>query len=236
LKIDGGKNMKATVAMMVMVMVIVMMTTGCAATEDNVPVSLSETAYDVSSKLLNQKIEMKDDAFWESADKAETLLENTLEKGVEMTVSFQLTDSEGTVIPMDDFASFRLYYINDVWRQKTAKGLIYALSISDEVIKAHGAGKSIEITGTIFKWKQPSGLFEFDNKEKIISVCDLGNDGAWDYVIHGKMFFANTDAVSLQGSDGEALGIGVVSITPATLRPLEEQPTKLRDLYEIAHS
>ena len=223
----------------VMIFVIAMVVlSGCdtkSMTEGNVTPDLSEAAYEAKAKVTEQRIEVKDDVFWDSADKMAKLFEDTIEDRVYTIVSLQLTYSDGTVVPLDDFYSFRLNYINDVWRARASSELIYALVTSDEVVRAHNEGKTVKISSVILKWKERKRVGD-GNKERIISVCDLDNDGGWDYVIHGKLFFTDVATASLESPNGEKLGIGVINTTPATLQPVEKQPESLRELLELAHS
>ena len=223
----------------VFVFVIAMVVlSGCdtkSMTEGNVTPDLSRAAYEAKGKVTVLRIEVEDDTFWDSADKATELIENTIEDRVDTTIGFKLAYSDGTTAIIDDFASFRLNYINDVWRTKTSSEIIYALATSDEVVQAHNDGKTVKIAGVILRWRERERLFDGD-KERIISVCDLENDGSWDYVIHGRLFFTDVETVSLEGANGEILGIGVISTTPATLQPVEKQPKNLRELYKLAHT
>ena len=223
------------IIMSVIAMVLTM--SGCdtkSLTEGNVTPDLQKAGNRAKSEIVVLRAEMEDDIFWESTDRAQKLIEDTIEKGPTMTVSFKLTCSDGSEIVLDDFASFRLVYINDVWRSLISNEVIYKLATSDEVAKAHDEGKTVEITGVILRWRERKGLFD-GNKERIISVCDLNNDSSWDYVIHGKLFFTNVETVALEDANGEILGIGVINTTPATLQPVGKQAGSLRELFRLAH-
>lgn len=226
--------MRKTLAVIIALFAIAMMTSCDAKSlhEGNVTPDLSEAAFEAKAAVMRLKIEIEDDAFWDSTDRAAKLIEDTIESRVDMMVSLRLTCSDGSIIYLDDFDAIRLNYINDVWRSKTSNEIIYKLATSDEVVKAHEAGETVEITGVILKWKRRKNLFD-SNEQRIYSVCDLENDGNWDYVISGKAFFTDVASVALKNENGEIPGVGVIDIESTLVVPIEEN-AKLRSLYRLA--
>lgn len=215
--------------------VIPMVMTGCdtkSLSEGNTTYELARTAYEADAEVTHLKLEIEDDAFWDSAEKATELIANTLEDRKDTTIGFRLACSDGSILELDDFANVRLTYINDVWRSLTSDRLLYSLATSDEVTKAHAAGKTVEITGVILKWYQPQGVFDH-NDQRVYSVCDLENDGIWDYVTSGKVFFTDVTSAALKDEEGKPLGIGSIDIATTKVVPLTEN-AKFSELYKLA--
>ena len=209
--------------------VIPMVMTGCdtkSLSEGNTTHELARTAYEADAEVMHLKLEIEDDTFWDSTERATKLIENTIEDRKNMTIGFRLACSDGSTIMLDDFASVNLIYINDVWRSLTSDRLTYSLATSDEVTKVHAAGETVEITGIILKWYQP-------NDKRVYSVCDLENDGAWNYVTSGKVFFTDVNSAVLKDQEGKSLGIGSIDITTTKVVPLTEN-AKISELYKVA--
>lgn len=225
--------MRKILAVIITLFAITMMTSCDAKTfhEGNVTPDLSEAAFEAKAAIMRLKMEVEDDVFWESTDRAAKLIESTIEDRVNMMVGFRLACSDGSIIYLDDFDWIHLNYINDVWRSKTSSEIIYKLATSDEVVRAHEAGETVEITGIILKWKRRKDLFD-SNEQMVYSVCDLENDGNWNYVVGGKVFFTDVSSAALKDENGKILGVGVIDIEPTLVVPVEEN-ADLHGLYEL---
>ena len=227
--------MKKFLVLLITSVMFVITLTGCNAkslTEANTTPDLSKAAYKAEANVARLKIETEDDAFWESTERMAELFKNTVEQKTDMVVEVRLTCSDGSTIVLNDFATCSLFYINDVIREKASNELIYSIATLDEVVEAHAAGKTVEVTGIILKWYQRMGLFDH-NADRIASVCDLDNDGNWDYVTKGKAFFTDANNIAIENADGEILEIGVIDITTSALVPVEEN-LKFHKLYKLA--
>lgn len=186
-------------------------------------------------KITDLKTKVPDETFWASAEKAANLIKEALEKQVNFSIDVRLLCSNGEEIVLQNYNT-RLNQINDVWRSIASNSLIYAVATSQEVATAHANGELIEVTGVILKYQHVEQHL-FGANAKIISVCDIDNDGTWDYTAEGKMFFTESSTVSLEGENGEKLGVGVdtITMTEATIAPVKDAVT-LAEFYSITQN
>ena len=84
--------------------------------------------------------------------------------------------------------------------------ILYALVTSDEVIKAESSFVHLTVESVILKWSTP-GLDE----KRTVSVCDVENDGKWDYLSEGRMYFTIAEGATIVPADASGYGIGNTS-------------------------
>lgn len=220
----------------IVVIIAIIMLSGCDTGESKVTSKLTGHGYEAEAKISDLKTEVPDKAFWASAEKAASLMKKTIERKVNFSIDIRLLCSDGEEIVLQNYNT-RLNQINDVWRSIASNSLIYAVATSQEVATAHEDGKLVEVTGVILKWQHVEQHLFSANVDKIISVCDIDNDGTWDYTAEGKMFFTESSTVSLEGENGEKLGIGIdtITMTEATIAPVKDAVT-LAEFYSITQN
>ena len=232
----GGMIMKkvlSIIASIIAAALIIVMLPGCELGEGNIPPSLTQEAYEAEATITKLKTEVEDKAFWDSAERAAELIEKTIERRTNISIDIRLRSDESEIVLQNH--EIELKYINDAWRSIASNRMLYAVATSEEVAKAHEAGKAVEVTGIILRWRHTEQRLFSANINKIISVCDIDDDGAWDYTAEGKMFFTQSDIVSLEGEHGEKLGIGLDTITNASITPVKDAVT-LAEFYSITQN
>ena len=223
-----------TVVIVSIMTIAAMILTGCGELEEgNVTPKLTQEGYETEASITKLKTEINDKAFWDSAERAAELIGKTIERRIDVSIDIRLRSDESEIVLQN--YEIELEYINDTWRSIASNRLLYAVATSKEVAKAHEAGKAVEVTGIILRWRHTEQRLFSANINKIISVCDIDNDNAWDYAVEGKMFFTQSDIVSLEGEHSEKLGIGVDAITKATLAPVKDAIT-LAEFYLITQN
>ena len=194
----------AIVTMVIMTLMLV----GCNVKNDKVfSVDLSRTALEAEAEVKILQDRIRDDDFWVSTYKAADLIESTIDDGKLASVSFKLKTSEGETIILEDIYSFRLIDADDAWIKLTINQILYAMITSDEVVNAEASGKHITVESTILKWNTPG----IDSK-MTVSVCDIENDGKWDYVCQGRMYFTTSESATVVPADDSGYGIGNTSL------------------------
>lgn len=173
---------------------------------DVTSIDISRVAYEAEAEVNMVQDRIRDDDFWRTTYQAGDLIEQTLDDGKLGSVSFKLKTSEDETIILEDLYTFRLIDADDVWRELTTSQILYALVTSDEVTKAENSGVNLTVQSVILKWTDSS-----TGKNRTASVCDLNNDGHWDYVSRGKMYFAKALDATLLPADEDGYGIGNVS-------------------------
>ncbi|MBR2725055.1 hypothetical protein IKE97_00185 [Candidatus Saccharibacteria bacterium] len=197
--------MKKTAIIAVLILCLTLVGCGMEKTEV-APVELAKVAFEAEGEVKILQDRIKDDDFWESTYRAADLIEETIDDGKLASVSFKLRTSENKTILLEDIYSFRLIDTDDLWIKLTVNQIIYALVTSDEVIEAESSGISLTVESIILKWSTPG----FDEK-MIASVCDVDNDGKWDYICKGKMYFTDINATVVP-IDESGYGIGNSSV------------------------
>ena len=166
---------------------------GCGLRKDgDSSIDLSRAAFDAETEVKILQDRIRDDDFWKTAYRASDLIEETIDSGKLSSVSFKLKTSEGKTVIMEDIYSFRLVDPDDDWIKLIINQILYALITSDEVINAEASGIHITVESVILKWNTP-GLDE----KQTFSVCDVENDGEWDYACQGRMHFATDDGATI---------------------------------------
>lgn len=141
------------------------------------------------------KSTIQDDQFWSSADRVVGLIGSSMDKGRDVTVDFRL-DIEGDTEFTDQYTIFIPDYEADN-QDEYLKYLTYCLTADPTIANAHAAGRSVEITGTIIRWRERKAWYS----QKIcdFSACELDSDDRWDYTSIGTMqFFGMPHVIGLE--------------------------------------
>ena len=208
--------------------VVITLLTGCSSKGEAVP-EPGETTEEVATEDL--RAEIKDEDYWASLDQVLDLVENTLEERVSFNLSLRLTCQDESEIILDDFYGDYIDYDEGMLMSMMKSEIIRALSTSDLVNEAHQKGNTMEVTGVILKWNDPTA--KESSEQDIFSVSDLSGDGTWDYVTKGEVSFAaNVKTPTLKNEFGELIGID--EIENKRVKLVEESSPKLGRLAEIA--
>lgn len=138
---------------------------------------------------------IQDDQFWNSEDRVVRLIGSSMDKGREVTVDFRL-DIEGDTEFTDQYTVFIPDYETDN-QDEYLNYLTYCLTTDPTIANAHAAGHSVEITGTIIRWRERKAWYS----QKIcdFSACELDSDDKWDYTSVGVMqFFGMPHVIGLE--------------------------------------
>lgn len=179
-------------------------TSGCVDLPEKDGSELNKAMFKAEAEMKDAKYQIRDDAFWLTAYQATDLIEETVGEDELVYVSFKLVDEDGKVSILEDSYSFRLMSSDDAWRLLEMDQILFALIASEEVTKTKDKGKTLYIKSVILKWP-----VYYDGKMKFASVCDTDNDGNWDYVCRGKMFFSNTSNSNIVPANNTGYGVGI---------------------------
>ena len=168
-------------------------------------IDLSRAEFEAEAEVDMVRDRIKDDIFWKSTYRAAELIEETIDDGKLTVVSFKLKTSEEETIVLEDFYIFRLVDADDVWREFFVDQIIYALATSDEVIEKEESGINLYIDSVILKWTDSS-----TGENLKASVCDIDNDGKWNYLSCGEMYFTNIQGNAIIPIKESAYGIGIL--------------------------
>ena len=178
----------------IMAIVLSMVLTGCIIREDKdlTSVNLARVAFETEGEVKIIQDRIRDEDFWDSVYRAADLIEDTIDECKLTSVSFKLKTDEGETIILEDIYSFRMVDSDDVWKMLVVNQILYALVTSDEVIKAESSFVHLTVESVILKWSTP-GLDE----KRTVSVCDVENDGKWDYLSEGRMYFTIAEGATI---------------------------------------
>lgn len=211
--------------------------TGCKATEGNVTPDLSRSAYSAEAEVQQLRAEIDDVGFWNSLDVATDMIKESLETHRDVSLGFRLATSGsggtsgGETIILNDVYSFRLAYINDVWRSLTASRTECVVATDEQVAEAFDRGETVKVTGVIMEWPEYYGP---NGAPHIISVVDEDADGQWDHVAEGSFFFTNSASTTIPGMENDYGAIGIIEVVPTNIVAIPDDEDMTMTLPKMA--
>ncbi len=223
---------KTIMLLVVLAIVAAVCLAGCG--EGNVTPDLSDAAYQAEKVITERKLANDIPEFWDSAYTATGAVKGLLGTGSNYTLDVQIAQADGSKFEVKT-TPFRLQYINDVWKDLAENQILDIISSDALTVQALDTGGKPVIKSSILQFTARIGLVGSDIRD--FSVVDIENDGKWDYVAEGRLFFTDAMSTTLKDNDGNALPIGLQSNRETSVYSLEGvEPQNIADLVEITQS
>ena len=161
---------------------------------------------------------------WDSAMCAAHLIENTVEPCKGFSLEFLLCGDDKHIFQVQ---IPRTWFIDD---QDDDYAKNFSIRVIDELLNAKSVERAcdtwdkVEVTGIILRWVP---------EKSVLSVYDVANDGQWDYVYDGGLFFTENPRFMVKDSDGNQLPIGRTGPKKYELVPVDDGVTKLAELRKL---
>ncbi len=212
--------MKEIFGMILVLVFLVTDATACSWTDDQD--SIQEELVDKQAYVDGLTNQIDDGDFWNSANTAVNLVQDSIETKYPVSVSFRLEINDSDRIVTEP-VEVSLDADSRVGRGLVAANLLMDL-VDPEILDMYGSGNTARVTGVLINWSKRKAWWSKETQE--FSACDLDVDGIWDYACAKSTSFSGVPHVLTP--EFELTDVEISDLAPV------DKAASLSDLSRIA--